>query len=337
MDAKLSRKAAVILKQALKIAVGSSAAIYIATRMNLEFATSAGIIALLTILTTKLETLRLSLFRIVTFGISVMLSWVMFEHLSSGWLAYGLFILVIVAICEWMGWKATISVNAVIGTHFLSNHDFGVESIINELMLVLIGISLAIILNAFMGTGNLKKRIKHNIQYTEERLQLILDELASYLICEKMERNVWDDTINLEKHLQHFLEQAYEYQGNTLKKHADYYVLYFEMRSKQCGVLHNLHYEMKKIRSMPKQALIIADYIKYLKNYVTEVNDPVAQIERLEQLFRDMEKEELPKSRQEFESRAMLYHILMDLEEFLVYKHRFIEEVDEVKVQEYWD
>ena len=326
-----------ILTQALKIAVGSSAAIYIATLMNLEFATSAGIIALLTILTTKLETLRLSLFRIVTFGISVVVSWVMFEHLSSGWLAYGLFILFIVAICEWMGWKATISVNAVIGTHFLSNHDFGAASILNELMLVLIGISLAIILNAFMGTGNLKKKIKHNIQYTEEQLQTILDELACYLICEKMERNVWDDTINLEKHLQHFIEQAYEYQGNTLKKHADYYVLYFEMRSKQCGVLHNLHYEMKKIRSMPKQALIIADYILYLKEYVTEVNDPVAQIERLEQLFRDMEKEELPKSRAEFESRAMLYHILMDLEEFLVYKHRFIEEIDEVKVQEYWD
>lgn len=337
MNAKTSKKAVVILSQAVKIAVGSSAAIYIATLLNLQFAASAGIITLLTILTTKLETLRLSLFRIVTFIFSVALSWIVFQHLGSAWLAYGLFILIIVAVCEMMGWKATISVNAVIGTHFLTNLDFGIQFIINEFLLVLIGITLAIILNLFIRTESLKTRLKHNIQYTEEKLQMVMDELASYLVCERMEQNVWDDAISLEKHLEHFIDQAYEYQGNALKKHADYYIMYFEMRYRQCGVLHNLHYEMKKIRNMPAQALVIADYIRYMRDYITEMNDPTVQIAKLEQVFRDMEQEELPKTRGEFESRAILYHILMDLEEFLVYKRRFIESVDEVRINEYWE
>lgn len=42
-----------ILLRAVKIAVGSSAAIYIAERMGLEYAASAGGIALLTLVTTK--------------------------------------------------------------------------------------------------------------------------------------------------------------------------------------------------------------------------------------------------------------------------------------------
>lgn len=36
------------------------------------------------------------------------------------------------------------------------------------------------------------------------------------------------------------------------------------------------------------------------------------------------------------ESRAMLYHILMDLEEFLVYKARFIRGLDEQQKRKYW-
>ena len=46
------------LISALKISVGSCLAIYIAASLNLEFATSAGSITLLTILTTKWDTLK---------------------------------------------------------------------------------------------------------------------------------------------------------------------------------------------------------------------------------------------------------------------------------------
>lgn len=325
MDAKLNKKAIIIFMQALKIAIGSSTAIYIATWLDLTFATSAGIITLLTILTTKLETLWLSLLRIVMFVVTVGLSWILFQNIGSGWLAYGVFILIMVMLCEFLGWKATISINAVTGTHFLVQNDFSGESILNEMLLLLIGISLAIILNLFWGTDNLRRKIQHNIQYTEEKLQIIQDELASYLLKKDIKGDVWKDIISLEEHIQHFIKQAYEYQGNAIKKHSAYYVEYFEMRLKQCGALHNLHSEMRKMRDMPKQANVVADYILQLKPKIQELNNPVPQIEQLEEVFVAMSKEELPKTHEEFEARAMLYHIMMDLEEFLIFKKRFIE------------
>ena len=49
---------------AFKIALGSSFAIYLAQIMELEYATSAGTITLLTLMTTKWETIRLSVLRI---------------------------------------------------------------------------------------------------------------------------------------------------------------------------------------------------------------------------------------------------------------------------------
>lgn len=87
---------------------------------------------------------------------------------------------------------------------------------------------------------------------------------------------------------------------------------------------------------MPKQAEIIANYILYMKDYVVEKNIPQEQIEKLEHLCDRMKEDELPQTREEFEARAILYHILMDLEEFVLFKKRFVCEMDEKQREKYW-
>ena len=67
---KIDRKMLII---ALKIAIGTSAAMFIAQALHLQNAGSAGTIALLTIVTTKWETVRLTIARMVTFAIAVLL------------------------------------------------------------------------------------------------------------------------------------------------------------------------------------------------------------------------------------------------------------------------
>ena len=80
-----------------------------------------------------------------------------------------------------------------------------------------------------------------------------------------------------------------------------------------------------KVQStIPAQAKVVVEYIRYLNQYVTELNDPIPQLKFLEEIFQRMKQEPLPVSREEFENRAVLYHILMDLEEFLIFKKRFV-------------
>lgn len=326
-----------LLLLAMKIAVGSSSAIYIAQCLKLEYAVSAGTIALLTLLMTKWETVKISIFRLLTFLVSIAVSWVIFLHIEKIWIAYGLFIFIIVFFSELAGWRATISVNSVVGAHLLVSRDFSFHSVCNELILVLIGITAALLLNLFHDYNGSKKSIIANMRYTENQLQMIVGGLAAYLSDREMQYNVWDKICGLEKCLQGFIKDAYEYQSNTFYSHPGYYIDYFEMRQNQCHILHNLHYEMKRIRSMPKQAKIIADYMMYLVDFVIEINAPDQQMEKLEEIFRQMKKEDLPVNREEFESRAVLYHILMDLEEFLVFKQRFVKGLNERQKREYWD
>lgn len=334
MNNKKKLKKVILL--AAKIAVGSSLAIYLAQLWGLEYASSAGTITLLTLMTTKWETVKLSVLRVLTFVVTALTAWAAFAHINSAWASYGAFIFVIVFLAEMAGLKATISVNAVIGAHLLMSLDFTAASIWNEFVLVIIGITIALILNLFHDNHNRKKDIVENMRYTEGKLQMIMGELAAYLSNLEMQRNVWEDISSLEKKIQEFQLEAYEYQENTFHSHPGYYIDYFEMRQNQCQMLHNLHYRMRKIRTLPKQAMVIAEYMIYLMDFVIEVNVPSDQIDKLKDIFEHMKREELPKTREEFENRALLYHILMDIEEFLMCKARFVKGLDERQLREYW-
>lgn len=320
----------------IKIAFGSCVAIYIAEYFQLQFAVAAGSITLLTVVTTKWQTVRLSGWRVATFLISGVIAWWIFQWVDSEWLAYGLYILIVAAISEVMGWGATISVNAVIGTHFLTTMDFTPEFIKNEFYLVLIGISIALILNLFNGNIRHKRKIENGMRDVEQRLQDVLQELAGYLRKQEISEDVWERLKSLERKICSFVEEAREYQENTFQFHPQYYIGYFEMRLNQCRVLDSLHSEIRRIRNMPIQAEVIADYMLYLKKYVIEINEPSEQLKRLYDIFDGMKTQPLPVCREEFESRALLYHVLMDIEQFLEYKAEFVETLDEKQLKTYW-
>ena len=93
---------------------------------------------------------------------------------------------------------------------------------------------------------------------------------------------------------------------------------------------------MQKVRTMPEQAHVIADYMLYMADFIREKNYPEQQIHRLEEIMLSFRESPLPQNREEFESRAMLYHIMMDLEDFLKFKSRFISGLDEQQLQIYW-
>lgn len=325
-----------MLMLASKIGVGACAAICAAQYLELEFATSSGIITLLTLITTKWETLKLSALRIVTYVITVVLCYVIFHFISIAWIAYGIFLFFTVLLCEGIGWRNTLSVNAVIGTHFLTKQDFSVEFLLNEFLLVLIGITIAILLNLFHINSAQELGMIKSMRLVENKMKQILEELSGYLAKESSGDSVWTDLYALRKALEEYLQLACEYERNTFHTHTKYYVDYFEMRIMQCGALENLHTSMMRIRDMPIQAKVVSEYIREIAQHVTEMNDPKKQMQDLEGVLEHLRTQPLPTTHEEFENRAELYHTISDLEEFLLYKRRFIDSVDEKQFQIYW-
>ena len=73
-----------------------------------------------------------------------------------------------------------------------------------------------------------------------------------------------------------------------------------------------------------------------MTDYVVEVNSPDIQLDKLQELFEEFKNHPLPKDHEEFETRAVLYHILMYIEDFLLYKKRFVDNLNENQLRRYW-
>lgn len=171
MSEKLKFKLGKIVLLSAKIGIGASVAIYIAELLNLQYATSAGIITLLTLTTTRWGTFRLSLQRLLTYVVSVGICWIIFSIIPSMWIEYGIFLFLVVLMTEWLGWRSTLSVNAVIGTHFLTTQDFSLGFAINEFLLVVIGITIAIILNLFHINSTHENGIIKSMRHVEHEMK----------------------------------------------------------------------------------------------------------------------------------------------------------------------
>ena len=200
---------------AVKIGFGSSIAIYIAQALNLEYAVSAGTVTLLTLMTSKRETIRLSAARFTTFFMTLLMAWIIFSHIKNMWIAYGILLTLVVLIAETFRWRATISVNAVVAVHLLTSQNFSTANVWNEFLLVLIGVILAVVLNMFHANFSHKRKIVSDMRKTERGLQSILGELAAYLSGKEMRETVWDDICALEDQIKDHIISAAEYQNKS--------------------------------------------------------------------------------------------------------------------------
>lgn len=322
MDSHGRRKMAI---KVLKIAVGSCMAVAVAQFFELPYATSAGIVTLLTVQNTRKDTIRLAAERLLSFLLSVLLVFVCFRYIGKlEWVNYGVYIFLMVHVCYFFGWENTISVNAVMGTHYLLTPDYSLNFAASELAVIAIGTALALLMNWHM-PSNLKI-LREDIRKAEDDMQQVLQELACYLEGKLDGAHIWLDLDQLEQSIHRGLERAHEHAHNTLSEEDHYYIEYMEMRLQQCALLQAIRHRVWKIDGMPEQAKIISDYLRYLAPYVHEKNIPDRQSADLQQVFDQMKQQPLPESRDEFESRAILYHVLLDLEDFLFVKKRFADQ-----------
>lgn len=325
-----------IFVRSLKIGVGSALSIWIATLLQLDFAMSAGIVTLLSVVSTKWDTLKLLGARIISFWLSVLVIYLLFQTIHSPWIAYAVYIFLLVLFSDLAGWGSTVSVNAVIGTHFMTKMDFGLHFVFNEFVMMFLGAAVAMLLNLWQGNRSLRRRLEDDVIYIENSLQRIFSEMAGYLLHQTIPKNVWQDIIDLEHHLERAVEDAFHYRGNAFSVHADYYVHYIEMRMRQSGLLHNLHYEVKAIRESQDEARRLANCLLQVRERVPHFDDVEGDIAHVSALLEEARRERVPSNGLELENRIRYYHILKDIEDFMIYKKRFVANLTPIHKEIYW-
>ena len=293
----------------IKYVTGSVAAVLLAAALQLQFAYAAGIITLLTIQDTKKETVRITAKRMIIFVIMTILSAVIFPLAGYHVWAFGIVLIPYLFSCMALDMKEAIAPIAVLCTHYVSAKSCSPSMILNEFLILMIGAGIGTLWNLYMPDG---------------RIVYILHRMAIYIELEDKTDYTGSCFDELDAMLVNLKKEALRYMNNHLITEDDYYYEYMQMRARQCVILKRIYADIIRLTTTPEQGKALADFIRQTADEFAEQNNVETLLSELERLHHHYEQQQLPVTRQEFENRSMLYHILEDMKAFLDIKKDFI-------------
>ena len=197
------------------------------------------------------------------------------------------------------------------------------RQITNEISLFLIGAGIGVLLNLSLRPK--ENEWKDKIAKADESIRAIIQRMAERI--RTLDRTNYDGScfLLLDKQLSTAKSLALTNMDNTLGTPSCAELDYVQMREFQSQVLRQIYNSIQMIAYLPDQAPIIADFFERISKEYAKTNDVKSLLDTLHELILSMKNEKLPTKREEFESRAVLFYILKQLEEFLILTRNFVE------------
>ena len=311
-----------IYNLAFKMAISATVALVIANFFNVQFATVAAVIAILSIQDTKKKALIVGKNRIVACIIAIFLSIGIFKILGQNAISFAIFLLIFIPVTSRFNIAEGMVPAVVLSTHLLVAADLNVYWILNELLITFIGVGIASIANLFM--PSLQYEFNEDKEYIEKSYKIILYKMANSLVSYTVDIDEENIMNELEKRLTESVNRAYKIASNNLLNSDSYYIDYMNMRKNQFDIIKKLRSHFEKFYMSFEQTYMISKFTKSVAAQIKDSNDCLDLLEELEVLKGDFKEMALPKTREEFENRAQLLQFLNDMEDLLRIKRNFI-------------
>ena len=311
-----------IITNTIKITLAAVLAILCAQALQLDFAVSAGIVAILSVQPTKKETLRTALARLLAFAVALVISITLLNFLGFTVPVFFLYLLLFILVCQWRKWISAMAMDSVLISHFLSFGKTGLPEIKNEVLLFLLGVGFGILVNLLLHKKT--DYIEELKNKTDEQIKLALHRMA--LRIQNPDLADYDGSCfsSLNKSLFTAKKQAEENYNNQFSKKDTFDTLYLEMREKQTKILYEMFKAARNLQSIPPTAPLLSDFLEKVSNEYHKDNDVKALLDELALIHNKMKSLPLPQERSEFEDRANLFILMERLKEFLHIKHDFM-------------
>ncbi len=306
-----------------KISLGCVLSMIAATVLGLKYSATAGLITILSIQQTKKETVITALKRLSAFFCAVVISVLCFSLMGYTTLAFGVYLFIFVMLCMILDWQmATVPISVLI-THLLAEKSCDISILLNEFLVFVIGASVGTLIN--MHLHNDKQKMNSSREKLDNEIKAILERMSQRILTDDKSDYNSDCFKKIDKLLFEARQVAYENQNNKLIGAESYDMDYLKMRENQCSVLMEMYKSILKISMTPEQSKVISEFLKKTSSEFHEKNDVKNLISELEDIFTDMRFQKMPESRTEFENRAVLYSLMLQIKDFLSIKYEFME------------
>ncbi|WP_206207778.1 aromatic acid exporter family protein [Virgibacillus profundi] len=304
----------------IKTAIGTPVAISIAQLLGVTNFVSAGILTILCIQPSRKRSFLSAWHRFLACIIASIYSVVFFELIGYSPIVVGIMLAVFIPTTVFLKIAPGITTSSVIILNLYSSSYINFSFLMDQFLLIIVGIGTGLLLNLYM--PSLDKQLKSHQKKLEGNFQVILYEIALYI---RDKNKTWDGKEITE--CEELLEEATELVERDLENHLfrskHAYRDYFKMRARQFELLQRM---LPLVTRLPNQDYIsekIAQFFEELSESVHPENTAILFLEELVELQKEFNTEELPTSREEFETRANLYRLLHEIEDYLRIKRKY--------------
>lgn len=310
-----------VLFRSLKIALAAVVSILLATKLGLLYAVSAGTVAILSLRSTKRETLKTAANRGLAFLCALGIAFVCFFIFGFTIAAFGIFLFFFALLCFRFGWEEALAPDAVLISHFLIQRSMRPQLLLEELLVFGIGAGMAILFNLHLHRKS--DRFEGLADAVDDVIKELLGAIADGL---KNQEAVALEEIfeRLESSLDEARDCAVTNYNNALRSRDTYELDYVNMRRQQKVVLKEICVSISQLEYFPAQAIRVGEIVKTIQQDYHKTNTVEGLLAQLETVITDMKQEKLPVTRDEFEARAILFTVLLQLKSLLQIKREFI-------------
>lgn len=309
-----------ILERTIKLVLAAVLATYVADCLGLTYATSAGIVAILSVLDTRKSSLKMAQGRLFSTLLALSIASLSFAIFGFEMWVLAIYLFCYVPLAYHFKWEAGIAPSTVLVTHLLLEKNTSAAFLLEEIAIFAIGASLALLMNSYMPSQ--AKRIEAYHEEVKDLLRKILYRFES-LLLKGDGRNEAQLISQLDKLLEEALQVVYLDRHNQLFHQTNYQVHYFEMRAAQSKILRQMAGDLNHLQLESREGIILASLFERAAQQLSRDNSGQELLEDID-LFHQMFRERpLPQTREEFEIRAHLFQLLKDMERFIQIKADF--------------
>ncbi|EUJ39778.1 hypothetical protein PWEIH_05804 [Listeria weihenstephanensis FSL R9-0317] len=244
-------------------------------------------------------------------------------------IAFGFYLLVFIPIAVRLKVTDGIVVSSVLVTHILVEQSLSLFWFTNEMLLMTVGAGIGILLNLYMPKMDTEMKQQH------QKIESVMRQIFFCFAQDLKREPVYLDEKKLIKQLAEYLTEANDQSSrhfdNQLFADSRYYIKYIDMRTVQLRVIRQMNQSVRQVGILTDHAAKMASLVEKTALSLSEKNPAEDLIADVNQMLEDFRKSELPKTRDEFEGRALLFQFLNDLRYLLELKRDFTKQFSEGK------
>ncbi|UEX89117.1 aromatic acid exporter family protein [Staphylococcus ratti] len=303
----------------IKTAVGMALGVIIAKLLGLDNYASSAILVVLCIKDTKMHSVNAIVSRFVSCLIAIGFGSLVFPIFGQHALVLGLIVLLFIPLTVVINMQEGVVTSSVILLHFFNAPQINFALVVNEILLITVGLTIAFLMNSIM--PSLDKDLKKYKLEIEAQIRDIFYQYSHACATHDNQLKISFQPLHLS--IQKAKSIAFRDVKNHFVRNENSYYHYFDMRENQVEILKRIHHHIHHIEANDPISKRVADVFKEMAENVNENNYTAQRLHMVYHVRLEIDKEPLPTTHEALHTRSSMIQMLYDTEEYLTIKSKF--------------